>query len=85
MMKRILSLLLILAALSLQAQKKPLDHSVYDAWQSVGASSITPDGHVVAYEVNPQEGDGELVVRNVKKGVQTVISRGYREIGRAHV
>ena len=80
MMKRILSLHLILAALSLQAQKKPLDHSVYDAWQSVGASSITPDGHVVAYEVNPQEGDGVLTLRIYgKKSERSIeIPRGYR-------
>ena len=79
-MKRILSFLLILAALHLQAQKKPLDHSVYDAWQGVGATSITPEGHVLAYEVNPQEGDGVLTLRIYgKKSERTIeIPRGYR-------
>ena len=78
-MKQLLSLIFILAVLSLQAQKKPLDHSVYDAWQGVGATSITPAGHVIAYEVNPQEGDGVLTLRIYgKKSERSIeIPRGY--------
>ena len=79
-MKKILAFLPILLALNLQAQKKPLDHSVYDAWQSVGAMAVTPEGHVVAYEVNPQEGDGVLTLRIYgKKSERSIeIPRGYR-------
>ena len=75
--------LLILAALaitaSLHAQKKPLDHTVYDSWQSVGNVNITPAGNVVSYEVNPQEGDGTLTIKVMgKKGREICIPRGYR-------
>ena len=79
-MKKILTLLGLAAALSLQAQKKPLDHSVYDSWQSVGATSVSPLGNVLAYEVNPQEGDGTLTIRIMgKKGDRVIeIPRGYR-------
>ena len=79
-MKRIftISALLLLSAAA-YAQKKPLDHSVYDGWETVGASSVSPKGNVVMYEVNPQEGDGRLVIRTFgKKGFETVIERGYR-------
>lgn len=77
-MRRILLTCCCLMAVAAYSQKKPLDHSVYDSWQTAGNINLSPKGNVMTYEVNPQEGDGELVVRNVKKGVQTVISRGYR-------
>ena len=78
-MKRILvTAVLVAAALNLQAQKKPLDHSVYDSWQSAANSVLSPDGSVIAYEVNPQEGDGTLTLRSFgKKGREISISRGY--------
>ena len=34
-MKRILSLSLLLFSIVVHAQKKPLDHTVYDQWQSI--------------------------------------------------
>ncbi len=79
-MKRIiLTAALVAASLSLMAQKKPLDHSVYDSWQSVGNTVLSPDGSVIAYEVNPQEGDGTLTIRTFgKKGREITIPRGYR-------
>ncbi len=78
-MKRFLvTAALVAATLSLQAQKKPLDHSVFDSWQSVGSTSLSPDGSVIAYEVNPQEGDGTLTIRSFgKKGREILIPRGY--------
>ena len=44
----------------ISAQKKPLDHSVYDAWQSVGSRLISNDGKWLGYYVDTQEGDGNL-------------------------
>ena len=64
--------------LTLSAQKKPLDHSVYDAWQSVGATAVSPRGNILTYEVNPQEGDGFLVIKNVRQKKELTIPRGYR-------
>lgn len=45
------------------AQKKAMDHDVYDSWQKVDAVQMTPAGDVLVYQIDPQEGDGELVVR----------------------
>ena len=42
------------------AQKKPLDHSVYDAWESLGSRLISNDGKWLGYYVDAQEGDGNL-------------------------
>jgi hypothetical protein len=42
------------------SQKKPLDHSVYDGWESIGERTISADGKYLAYSVVPQQGDGRL-------------------------
>ena len=55
---------LLLVRQSAVAQKKPLDHSVYDSWQSVGQKLISNDGKWVAYTIDPQEGDNELVIQS---------------------
>ncbi len=72
---RLLPALAIAAALSgvtdAAAQKKEMDHSVYDSWQSVSDIQKSDDGNVLVWCVNPQEGDGTLYVRNMtpeKKG-----------------
>ena len=79
-MKRHLFTITFLSAclLTTSAQKKALDHSVYDAWQLVGPTAISPKGNILSYEVNPQEGDGYLVVRNIKQNREITIPRGYR-------
>ena len=58
------------------AQKKPLDHDVYDGWQSVRSVMLTPDGDLVSYEVTPQEGDGTLYLKNLKTGAELAVERG---------
>lgn len=61
LMKRIFSLLVFLPLFSV-AQKKPLDHSVYDGWQSIGNRIISDNGKWIAYTINLQEGDDTLIV-----------------------
>lgn len=58
------------------AQKKPLDHSVYDTWESVAGQIISDDGQTLIYQVNPQEGDGKLYIRNLKDGRELIVDRG---------
>ena len=82
-MKRafLFGLLAAVSAISAPAQKKPLDHSVYDSWESVGQTLISPSGNVVAFVVQKQEGDGYLTVRTMgKKGREITIPRGYRPV-----
>src|SRR5687767_11574564 len=60
------------------AQKKPLDHTVYDGWQSTGERLISPDGRWVVYTITPQEGDAELVIHDMAAGGKTTsVPRGY--------
>lgn len=66
----------LFAATMAQAQKKPLDHSVYDGWQAVAERSISNNGKYVAYTVNPQEGDGTLVIQATDKSFKKEFPRG---------
>ena len=59
------------------AEKKPLDHSVYDLWESVTQVLISNDGNYAVYVVAPQDGDSVLYVKNVKTQAATRIDRGY--------
>lgn len=76
-MKKILYFLFLIPLISL-AQKKPLDHHVYDAWQRVDERLISNDGKWVIYTVVPQEGDGTLYVQATGK------TDDIREIPRAY-
>ncbi|MBC6489998.1 prolyl oligopeptidase family serine peptidase [Flavihumibacter stibioxidans] len=73
---------LVLAMLTglfpVMAQKKPMDHSVYDGWQSIGEKLISADGRFLAYTVTVQEGDGMLVVKSADQRNMLEIPRGYQ-------
>src|SRR4051812_41137422 len=77
-MKHLLYILLFSFPFIVSGQsKKPLDHSVYDAWQSIGEKVISNNGRYVAYTITPQEGDGKLVIQRTNGDVISEISRGY--------
>ncbi|RYG53780.1 MAG: S9 family peptidase [Chitinophagaceae bacterium] len=61
---------------SIHAQKKPLDHTVYDGWQNIGQRMISNDGKWVVYNVNVQEGDNQLVIQSADASYKKTISRG---------
>ncbi|HEV8204666.1 MAG TPA: hypothetical protein VGP98_10535, partial [Pyrinomonadaceae bacterium] len=60
------------------AAKRPITHQDYDSWRSISAQQISRDGKFVAYAYVPQDGDGEIVVRNIATGVDWRAPRGYR-------
>ncbi|PZP48984.1 MAG: hypothetical protein DI598_08920 [Pseudopedobacter saltans] len=59
------------------AQKKPLDHSVYDSWQSVSETTISNNGKYISYMVNVQEGDGDLYLQKTDGDTIAKVARGY--------
>ncbi|MCQ2162689.1 MAG: prolyl oligopeptidase family serine peptidase [Bacteroidales bacterium] len=78
---------LFLAPQAAKAQKKALDHDVYDSWQRVDAPKLSTDGRVLTYSVLPQQGDGTFFIKKEfvsKKGkVETKeigIPRGYNAV-----
>ncbi|MEY3921902.1 MAG: hypothetical protein RL634_1663, partial [Bacteroidota bacterium] len=66
-----------LIALSAFSQKKPLDHSVYDGWESLGEKKISGNGAWVSFTVDKQEGDGKLILKNPSTSVELTFDRGY--------
>jgi len=65
-------------AVATQAQKKPLDHSVYDIWQDVGAQQLSENGNIATWLVCPGEGDTTLVIRNNRNKHEISIARAKR-------
>lgn len=76
MKSRFLTIAFMAISICSFAQKKPLDHSVYDGWKSIGGFSLTKDGGYSMFYINPQEGDSELVSFNVTTGQMDTIHRG---------
>ena len=76
-MRRFL-LLILLTAISFSGNsqtKKPLDHSVYDAWQSISSEHVSNNGQWVLYSVTPQEGDAKLVITHLKSKSSVSVAR----------
>lgn len=73
----LLTVLFIAPALSSTAQKKPLDHSVYDSWQSLGDRQINANGEWIAYAIDVQEGDGILMILKADSSFVLSVPRGY--------
>ncbi len=61
-----------------QRGKKPLTHDVYDSWKNIEGDKISDNGKYVLFNVNPQEGDGELYIKNYVNNAMAKYSRGYK-------
>ncbi len=61
------------------AQQRSLTHQDYDSWRSVQSQQISRDGKFVAYALIPQDGDGEIVARNLLTGAEWRHGRGWRQ------
>jgi len=83
MMKRACFLLLICTICFspiLNAQvvnKKPLTTNDFAAWKVLDNPIISGDGKYSAFEINPQKGDGNLVVKTVDSKKEDWLARGY--------
>lgn len=66
-MKRLI-LALFCFSLVAWAEKRPLTHADYDGWRHIQNQKLSDDGKFLAYALFPQEGDGQLVVRNLATG-----------------
>jgi dipeptidyl aminopeptidase/acylaminoacyl peptidase len=80
MKRSIFSIAVLFSTTILFAQKKPLDHTVYDSWQSIGERMISNDGKWVLYTINPQEGDNELVIQSSDAQYKKSVPRGYNAV-----
>ncbi len=71
---------LLVSACALQAadpeSKRQLEHKDYDAWNSVQASSLSPDGKWLSYSIAPAEGDSKLFIRQIDSTKEYSVLRG---------
>ena len=66
--RKFLLLPLVFAAVAQSADKRPLAHTDYDSWRNIQNQQLSPDGKFLAYASFPQEGDGDVIVRNLTTG-----------------
>ncbi|MGB8491548.1 MAG: prolyl oligopeptidase family serine peptidase [Bacteroidales bacterium] len=75
-MRKLIIPVLVLYSVAVAGQKPPLDHSVYDSWQSISQNQISENGEWATYTVNPQQGDGWLYIVNLKTGHTDSVAQG---------
>ena len=56
--------------------KKRLTHNDYANWKTISGHQLTPNGQWLVYELNPQNGDGALIIRHLDSGFETQIPWG---------
>ncbi|WP_448518707.1 prolyl oligopeptidase family serine peptidase [Rhodoflexus sp.] len=55
--------------------KKPLHHGVYDSWKEIAETQIATNGQLAVFAINPQEGDGKLLFKNLTNNQEDSVSR----------
>src|SRR4051794_31367319 len=55
-------------ALAFAQTKRPLNHLDYDSWRAIDSQRLSNDGKFLAYGLFPQDGDGQVVIRNLVTG-----------------
>jgi len=63
-----------------QTAKRPINHHDYDGWRTIAGQRLSNDGKFLAYSLMPEEGDGEVVIRNLVTGQETRIPAGARPV-----
>lgn len=74
--KSLLTILFLLPLLlTATAQKRPLNHDVYDGWERVGNATLSNDGRYSVVIVREQEGDSYLQIDDLKKMTTHTVER----------
>ena len=67
-----------LLPVSFAQSKRPLNHGDYDGWRSIVGERLSNDGKFLVYGLFPQDGDGEVVIRNLVTGKEQREAAGAR-------
>ena len=65
---RVFAAAVLLSTALAQTAKRPIRHTDYDGWRTISGQKLSADGKYLAYGVFPQEGDGEVIIRNLATG-----------------
>ena len=68
----------VLVPVSFAQSQRPLNHGDYDGWRSIVGQRLSNDGKFLVYGLFPQEGDGEVVIRNLVTGKEQREPAGLR-------
>ncbi len=58
------------------SEKRPLTHDDYDSWKSIRSQQISASGRWISYQIQPQDGEGELVIRSTRVETEYRFDRG---------
>jgi dipeptidyl aminopeptidase/acylaminoacyl peptidase len=72
----LLTFAFVVSAAALAQQKRPLTRDDFDIWRSIQGQIISRDGKFIAYAAVAQEGDGEVIARNLATGKEWRAPRG---------
>jgi dipeptidyl aminopeptidase/acylaminoacyl peptidase len=75
-MKQLISITFVLFTFLISAQKKIIDHTVYNDWKKVGDTQLSNQGKYSSYTIKPHRGDGYLYIVNNETGKKDSILRG---------
>ena len=78
-LKTILTFLVAASCVALNARenpKKSIAADDYRFWSTIAGETISSDGKKVAFELNPQQGDGMLLVRELRLSGADTLARG---------
>src|ERR1035437_1525782 len=68
----------VLVPVSFAQGKRPLNHGDYDGRRSIVGQRLSNDGKFLVYGLFPQEGDGDVVIRNLVTGKEQREPAGLR-------
>ncbi|PKP51862.1 MAG: hypothetical protein CVT92_11670 [Bacteroidetes bacterium HGW-Bacteroidetes-1] len=71
------SLFIFLVNAGFAQQCEQVNHLIYDNWKDVSKPVLSNDGKWVSFELNPQKGDGKLIIYDLENRSYDTISRGY--------
>ena len=67
-MSRLATTFLFCLFINFLSAQKMLSHSDYDQWNSISKTLISIEGDFVAYSVEPQKGDGLMILHSIENG-----------------
>ncbi len=71
-----LAFFFVLCCTDAHAQKKPLDHDVYEIWNRIKDRGISRDGQWSFFEFGPEKGDGTLTIQSLTGEESYQVPRG---------
>jgi len=60
-----------------KAEKRALTTNDFSSWKAINNQTVSNDGKLVAFEINPLKGNGKLIIKSISQNKTDTLSRGY--------